>query len=397
MRLASPRVLALVVASACLAAPAAAGEKYVLLIGLNNYGSEGIGVTPLAYAEADVRDLSAALRALGYTNQKVLVDDDAKRRDILRELHRLAAKIKPDDTFLLYFAGHGVRGDNQATYWLTYDASLELLDEAGIRLEHLLDYVRDIKARQKLVLLDHCFSGDVVLAAESAASPASTTGLDVTAPAAAPAAGGDARAATRGVVLQPRGLSPVELMKGVESRASGLVVLAAARGPAFERKDLGHGAFTAALLEALKSRKASVDENLTALELIRFVKDRVKDLTSQEASDVVAGSNIAGWEIANGLAPGDADQAKAKMRTYLDKLDDWQSVRNWIDLETKIEARTIVKKWAESFSGGAALTAAEDRLFVEIKNHLELRTASPAKEEECARDLAEVLKRLINP
>jgi uncharacterized caspase-like protein len=395
MRLASPRVISLAMAAACTAASAAAGEKYALVIGLNRYGNEGMGITRLAYAEKDVRELTGALQALGYTELMVLVDDDAKRRDILRELHRLAAKIQPDDTFLLYFAGHGVRGDNQATYWLTYDASLELLDEAGIRLEHLLDYVRDIKARQKLVLLDHCYSGDVVPAVSAAASPAATTGLDVTAPTGPPSASSP-RAGTRGVELQDRGLTPVELTRGIEQRAAGLVVLAAARGPAYEVKALEHGAFTAALLEALRSRKASGDDHLTALELVGFVKRRVKDLTNQEPSDVVAAQNIASWEVARGLKPDDAGQARAKMQAYFDKLEVWQSMRGWIDLETKIESRAILNKWARSFEGGPALSPAEDRKFVEIKNHLELRTPTSELEEECAKDLMQALKRLAN-
>jgi len=90
----------------------AGGKSYALLVGSNRYASENAGVRPLAYAENDVNELAAALIKLGYEQPLVLLNRGAKRRDILRELSWLAATLKPDDTFLLFFAGHGVRGLN---------------------------------------------------------------------------------------------------------------------------------------------------------------------------------------------------------------------------------------------------------------------------------------------
>ena len=106
--------------------------------------------------------MKAALQERGWHTRGIL-KEDVKRERIVRELYDLALKAKLHDKVLIYFAGHGVRDPVSGghTYWLTYDAEIGSLVAKGIRLNHIMEYVKEIPAREKFVLLDHCYSGDV--------------------------------------------------------------------------------------------------------------------------------------------------------------------------------------------------------------------------------------------
>ena len=100
----------------------AQGKKYALLIGLDNYRYVTSGIPTLKYAVADAEALGEVLEDNDY-QVTVLTNDDAKREDIVEELNKFGFLTKPDDTFLLFFAGHGLKNEvlNKETYWLTYE------------------------------------------------------------------------------------------------------------------------------------------------------------------------------------------------------------------------------------------------------------------------------------
>ncbi len=359
--------------------PAAAGEKYALLIGLDDYGpGKAQGITRLGYASRDVRDMEQALTALGYKYlERPLLNQVARRLDIVRALSYHAETLTQEDTFVLFFAGHGVRAGNGHTYWLTRDTSLSLLDDNGIRLEHLLDYVRDIKASKKLVLLDHCFSGDVTPVVGRSPN------LDSTSPA---GAGNRAAGSAEGGAVLTRGISRVsDIGEEIRSRGRGLIVVAAARDEAFESDKLQHGVFTAALLDALRSHKASQDESLSALELLRFVGGRVRELArelklpDQGVYDVVEGTAIADWEIGK---PTGGD-----VQDYVRTLSRWAG-REWISLATKMRCKTILEKAARTGASDPGLTSEENELLQEIRKHMQFPEGD---EESWAKDLEQEL------
>src|SRR5437899_2791373 len=289
---------------ACQASPAAAQvpqeRKFALLIGVNDYRHPA-QIPSLDYAVNDVTALAKELRDNQHYDVTVVWKDDAIRATIVDELYKFALRLRESDTFLLYFAGHGVRNTvlNQKTYWLTYDAHLDTLDSQGIRLEHLLDYVRDIKARKKLIILDHCFSGDVVtsLAGIGSATTDSAAATTTTPPASPPPAEAAATASANGGsapgrdpqtgalrIEAGRYVIPVNEYQQQIHLDGGLIIIAAARGLAYELKSQEHGAFTAALLDACHSRAADKnnDAKLSLDELMRFAKIRLQDYARAE-------------------------------------------------------------------------------------------------------------------
>lgn len=371
---------ALVVAALMTSGPPAIAQttptKYALVIGLNSFRHLNGRLQPLKFAAADARDVATVLERSGFIVTP-LVNGQARRVDIVGELNRLARTIKRDDTFLLFFAGHGVQNtaiSQDGVYWLTYDAQLDTPDIEGIRIDHLMDYVRDIRAERKIVLLDHCFSGRVGLRSGSSS-------LDATQPGAR-GAGDDTLAVARGTEALPGWTS-------VRPRSSGTVLIGASRELAFESDKVGHGLFTAALLEAMSSPAADGDgdRKLTALELLSYLPGAMDALAkkynvSQQLEPLFEGRNLAQWEIVSSL-PGKVDPPSIRA-SYTATLNRW-AVRNFMTPGQKMRCARVVEKWFAAQSGGAPLDAVERNLFDAIKAYVE----DPAPEEERGRNLAQ--------
>lgn len=365
----------------CFAAPVAGQaptpRKYALLVGLNKYLYPTTGIPELEFAKADVTSLSSVLEQQGYEVVSLL-NDHARREDVVAELSRHAALLNETDDFLLYYAGHGVRNKsvNLKTYWLTYDAQLEALDVSGIRLRHLLDYVMDIKAKRKMILLDHCFSGDLISTAGSGGGPRGAPD--------APAgpAGTTGRRGGGGTQRLERNAFPLnDFTQVVTSAGEGLVVIAAARGEAFELRNLGHGLFTAALLSALTTREADSnrDAKLSIDELKAYLQTKVRTLASgsQEIVELTNATNTAGWFISDKLPVVNDAEAARKADGYKRKLTEWEQ-KHWIVSETKNRCWDTLLSWTDSLRDGRRLSEGDQALLDRVREAME-NTAAPER------------------
>lgn len=212
-------------------------KKYALLIGINKYSSVDLIERELRFARADAESLGQVLKERNWETT-ILVDASADRKRIIQELYRLAVLAQPSDKVLIYFAGHGVRDPRGSgkTYWVTTEATPSSLISDGIRLNHILEYVDEIGAQEKILLLDHCYAGDFNVTASGGA--------------------GDSRNALgQGTVdINERDLFPSEVESLEDINNNQLTIFAAARGPAYEDEAFGgHGMFTKAVLDVLQS------------------------------------------------------------------------------------------------------------------------------------------------
>jgi uncharacterized caspase-like protein len=371
-----------------VALPAAAQappKKHALLVGLDKY-LRSLSVPPLQFAQNDVKELKAVLEKRGFEVTMVL-NSDASRARVLSELYRLADVVDEQDDFLLYYAGHGVRNrfPSRKTFWLTYDADLELLDATGIRLQHLLDYVQDIKARRKLILLDHCFSGDVIVgpAGPIPGAPAVAGPVPAPPPSAPPAAGtggaatpgtGAPRAASGPVGLQRGAFPVIEIREQSRTKADGMMIVSAARGGAFELDTLKHGIFTAALLKALDSTAADVnhDRRLSVDELTRFLEQETARLAAtvanaQQDVDVFSTvTNPQSWLVAENLSDPEKDVDES-FRKATDKLSNWEQ-KTWISTSTKERCWQALLDWVDKVKAGQQLPDDQQQLVTRVLN-----------------------------
>lgn len=140
-----------------------AGSFRALIIGNNDY-QDSSGLWPnLSTALQDARSLAHVLEnSYGFDDVRLL--SNATRRDIILELNHLARRVGPQDSILIYYAGHGFL-DRQTDrgYWIPVDAQGDDIT-TFIRNSAVRDEVALIakNSRHTLLISDSCFSGSLL-------------------------------------------------------------------------------------------------------------------------------------------------------------------------------------------------------------------------------------------
>jgi hypothetical protein len=151
-------------------APAGAGRLVVLAIGVNQYANPQLN---LAYAAPDAETVLETLRGQGeglfsQVRGTLLKDQQATRASVLAALDATARSVMPEDTFVLYIAGHGVRTepDNRFLFLphdITDASSWDALKRQGLDDSTLVVAISRIRARNAFLLLDTCHAGQLTI------------------------------------------------------------------------------------------------------------------------------------------------------------------------------------------------------------------------------------------
>ena len=129
------------------------GTHYALIIGNNNYPHLARLKTPKGDAQAVAKLLE---KSYGFQTELLL---DAKRDSISKAMNRYRKLLKKSDSFLLYYAGHGIfdKRVNKA-YWLPLDAAKDD-DTNWLITDSITAKIQRLPARHVLVVADSCYSG----------------------------------------------------------------------------------------------------------------------------------------------------------------------------------------------------------------------------------------------
>jgi WD40 repeat protein len=222
---------------------------HVRAIGISDYG-ESARHLDLDFAAQDARDIADALtrsqKGLLYedVHASVLVDGQATKQSIFEELSAMAISMEKgggDDLGVFLFSGHGTMFGDNKFYLLPHGVDTE--SEAAIRATSLpaTEFREEIAAVARhgsmIVLLDACRSG-------GALSPADQS------------------------------------LRAMMDAPSVTVLTSSSAGEtSIERPEWQNGAFTEALLEAL--RRADYDKNtlISITDISRYLAKRVPELT----------------------------------------------------------------------------------------------------------------------
>jgi hypothetical protein len=230
------------------AAPDRKGRLFILSVGIDTYANPTLA---LHYAVADARALTAGIghaAAPLYSSVEVteLLDKEATRAGILAAFDALAARVRPNDTFLFYVASHGVL-DEDTNRFLLIPADMQDISSwqsmaaQSIDEGTLVGALSRIEARDALLFLDTCHSGEVT--ADSLANVGHETGR----------------------YLLTASSSVQEALDSYDNR---------------------NGVFVYAVLEALAGRAGEdSDGNLGALSLGEYVSRRVGQLARQKGHE----------------------------------------------------------------------------------------------------------------
>ena len=137
---------------------------YILAIGINQYTDSNVN---LKYAVKDAKDIEEKIKAQSATLYKpesihysILTDKEATKTNITGQLNELSRIIKPQDSFILFVAGHGVLLQNQY-YMLTHDFNGMGSENSMISSNEIVEMSKKIKSLSQLFIFDTCHAGGV--------------------------------------------------------------------------------------------------------------------------------------------------------------------------------------------------------------------------------------------
>ncbi|MBT64179.1 MAG: hypothetical protein CML13_13320 [Puniceicoccaceae bacterium] len=228
---------------------------FTLIVGVDEYTNPKYN---LNYAVADAEALAAKIYAKNkdvFTSveNRMLLNQDATRKQILNAFSEIGAQMSARDAFVFYYAGHGViDSDGDGTFYLAPANITQLYgNSSGLRIEgisaaELRQLSANLAAQKQLFLLDACQSGEAL------------------------------------VTIAQRGAAEEQAIAQL-ARSTGTHWLTASGSEQFatEFDDLGHGAFTYALLQALDGKADTGNGVVTVNELKAYLESAVPELTAE--------------------------------------------------------------------------------------------------------------------
>lgn len=244
-------------------APAAPPEEknqsgitlHLLTVGINEYKNPRYN---LNYAEADAGGIENAVKTglngiVSRTQLHTIRNAGATRGDILAAIAAVTQQAGANDVFVFYYAGHGVmsEGATKDFFLVPHDVTQLYGNDAGLAAKgisatELKALAAGIPAQKQLYILDACQSAGAV----------------------------------QSIAL--RGAAEEKAIAQL-ARSTGTHWLTASGSEQFasEFDQLGHGAFTYVLLEALNGKAAGGDGRVTVNELKAYLDRVVPEITEK--------------------------------------------------------------------------------------------------------------------
>ena len=201
--------------------------RYALVMGNSDYE-----VSPLENPENDARAMEESLESLGFIVTPVY---NGSIREMIKALNEFKSNLRPGDTGLFFYAGHGIQVDG-LNYLIPVDAALESQEDIEfetLQLDRVVRSMENSGAATSIVILDSCRDNPF-------------------------------KGATRSL---SRGLSVVNAARG------SLVIYATAPGEVAQDGTGDNGLFTSVLLKYLEEPGLEVNRMLTRIRM------EVSDLT----------------------------------------------------------------------------------------------------------------------
>lgn len=235
------------------------GDIYAVVIGISQFANADYN---LNYAASDAKKFYRFLKsdAGGEVSDKrvsLLINHEATRPRIIKELSGFLGRAAPDDTVEIYLATHGLTGADGTLYYLCHDTETDNLRGTGFSDNDLTGIITEnISAGKVILYLDACHTG--------------LSGLSK-------------RYAKRGVGVNEVNERINNLAIGLSKVAkTGVATFSATSSGGFslEGKDWDGGVFTYCLVKGLQGEaNENKDEWVTIKEIDNYLTKRIINLT----------------------------------------------------------------------------------------------------------------------
>jgi WD40 repeat protein len=245
----------------------------------------GIGVSEYAdathnlrYAAKDVNDMATTIKQKFNAQTLLLTNGNVTLQNILALKQTLINKTKPDDVIILSLSGHGTVDTAYDFYFATHDMDFKHPVANGLSYDKLVWLLDSIPARQKLVLMDACHSGEMdketllgIKDAENDSISATRSGIELLVD------------ESEQKIGMKNTFRLMQDMFAGSAQNNGATIISAAAGTefAFEGNNWKNGVFTYCILKGLTEKLADEDGDgqITVSELQHYVADNVELLT----------------------------------------------------------------------------------------------------------------------
>lgn len=265
---------------------------FVVTLGVSDYDDDSLD---LQFAAKDAKDLAAAFaeRGSGEVKSLTLTDKDVADAGVLEKVQTFLSESKAEDRVVLYLAGHGMLDDKLDYHYAPASFDVENVSKTGISMSRLIGMLQSIPARERLLLLDTCHSGQLgeageeKLAANGVQLPHGVRAIQHR--------GMKVKKATGALTTAAQQKRYIEDMFNMGNEYRGVNIVAGAAGAeyALESGEWNNGVFTAAIIQTLQNAwKAdqNVDGQLAVDELLHALQNQVQEMTggAQKPNTVAA-------------------------------------------------------------------------------------------------------------
>ncbi len=139
-----------------------AGDLYAVVVGVAKYANPKI--PKLTVSDKDARDFAEFLKTqkdvFKDTHVKVMLNEEATKTEVTKQLYYELRKAGKDDTVILFFSGHGADDPRKPGdfFFLTHEADPENLEGTAVKMNGL-DFLQKLDANRVVLIADSCHAG----------------------------------------------------------------------------------------------------------------------------------------------------------------------------------------------------------------------------------------------
>lgn len=272
-------------------------NRFALAIGIADY----VSATPLIYTVKDATDMGSLLIDQGWTDVALLTNSAATKAGIVSAIQALISKAAADEdssnaTILVYYSGHG-DSENGVSYICPSDTTFTggiPNVSSMISVAELYQLFAQVSCKNKLLILDSCYSGGFVDTGSSIDVSPQNTNVSGT---------NDAS-----VFFSALADANTLLAASCSAQADPSIVTISACGSEELSYDAGkyqNGAFTYFLMQSATHADSSGKGYVTATEAYAYAKKLLKYSWDVDATNPLSG--IYGWLLLPHISGGSGD------------------------------------------------------------------------------------------
>lgn len=268
---------------------------YLVGLGVSKFANAGFN---LNYATKDVRDIIQQFSTGNKVYDQVFVDTLLGKNLHAENIQKIKSKLANsgiDDHVIIFIANHGLLDKNLDYYFATYDTDFAHPEGTAIPYQQVEDLLDGIPARNKLLLIDACHSGEIDKESVQAAEKNPNQDGSV-----------KFRSMGTSIAFKDNELqNSFEVMKELFPdlrKGTGARVISSASGVEFaiEGEQWQNGIFTYCLLKGLQEKAAdsNADGKISVSELQQYVMKQVPQITKGQQKPTMRVENLANdWRI----------------------------------------------------------------------------------------------------